>query len=247
MTKKRPTLSKRLEALLADPDKKARPSHILREIEAAAVGLSEHAQENLSDLIEWLQEAESLAQAGKLADVAKDLEKKAKKKLPELDEAAAEKPVKKTKKKAGVEIVGPPKAGTVPFARVFIDGGARGNPGPSAIGIVMEGKGDKVVWTHCERIGTATNNTAEYTALIMSLAKAVKLGVHEIDVFSDAELIVKQMKGEYRVKNADLKPLWQQAQSLSRQFSRFRIQHIRREQNRVADALVNQALDEIQS
>ena len=95
-----------------------------------------------------------------------------------------------------------------------------------------------------EAIGKATNNVAEYRALIAALEGASRAGVRELDLHLDAELIVKQMTGAYKVKNADLKPLWQEAQGLTREFDRWSIRHIPRRENAVADALVNQALDE---
>jgi ribonuclease HI len=247
-TPRGPDLSRRLQRLLADSERQARPSHILRAIESAAVDLSDHAQENLSDLIEWLQEAEALAQAGKLGKVTASLEKGAKAAARVAEEEAGESPeaaeAKPSKtRRPEVSLIGPPKVGTVPIARLFIDGGARGNPGPSAIALVMEDEDKEVVWTHAEAIGDGTNNWAEYVALIRGLTGAKRLGVHEIDVFSDAELIVKQVRGEYRVKHPALMPLWEEARNLTRQFARFRIAHIPRAKNRVADRLVNQALD----
>lgn len=248
MTQQQTDLSNRLQRLLIDTERAARPSHILRAIESAAVSLSDHAQENLSDLIEWLGEAEALAQMGQLGEVTAKLEAQAQRRaLVEEAIAEAEKapPKKKTKKrKGGVELVGPPKPGSVRAAKLFIDGGSRGNPGPSGIGIVMQDGNEEVLWTHGEAIGEGTNNNAEYIALIRGLTGAIKAGVHEIDVFSDADLVVKQMGGQYKVKSLELRPLWQEAQGLSRQFRRFRMRHIPRAKNKTADALVNQALDE---
>ena len=127
-------------------------------------------------------------------------------------------------------------------ATLFTDGGARGNPGPAGIGYVITPKGKPPV-THGEYIGTATNNQAEYKALIDGLAHAKKLGVADLDCFLDSELVVKQIRGQYRVKNEDLKPLYQQVLALKESFSTISFAHIPRSKNAAADALVNKALD----
>jgi ribonuclease HI len=128
-------------------------------------------------------------------------------------------------------------------ARLSTDGGARGNPGPAAYGYVLEADDGTVLAAHGEAIGVATNNVAEYRALIAGLEKAVEVGVRELDVVSDSELLVKQMKGEYRVKNEALRDLSVQASRLSRQIPRVRWNAVRREHNELADRLVNEALD----
>ena len=128
-------------------------------------------------------------------------------------------------------------------ARLSTDGGARGNPGPAAFGYVLEAEDGTVLAAHGEAIGVATNNVAEYRALIAGLEKAVEVGVRELDVISDSELLVKQMKGEYRVKNEALRDLSVQASRLSRQIPRVRWNAVRREHNELADRLVNEALD----
>src|SRR5881275_1584739 len=92
-------------------------------------------------------------------------------------------------------------------ARLFTDGGARGNPGPAAYGFVLEAENGAVLAAHGEAIGVATNNVAEYRALVAGLAKAAEVGVDELEVVSDSELLVKQMRGEYKVKNAALREL----------------------------------------
>jgi ribonuclease HI len=237
------SLSKRLERLLLDTERKARPSHLLREVESAAVSLSEHAQENLSDLIEWFREAEAQAQAGKLGDLTAEMEAKASQVSPEV-EIAVERAEKRGSKKKSVEIVDPPQAGEVTEATLYVDGGARGNPGPAAIGLVMESPSGEVVWTHAETIGEGTNNFAEYQALIRGLTGAGDSGVERLTVLSDSELVVKQLNGEYKVKNLALKPLHEEVKQLRRQFAFCRFRHIPRKQNRLADQLVNQALDE---
>jgi ribonuclease HI len=128
-------------------------------------------------------------------------------------------------------------------AKLWIDGGARGNPGPAAYGYVLEADDGTVLAAHGEAIGVATNNVAEYSALIAGLEKAVELGVNELEVVSDSELLVKQMKGEYRVKNETLRDLANTATRLARQVGRVRWTAVRREHNELADRLVNEALD----
>ena len=127
--------------------------------------------------------------------------------------------------------------------RLFTDGGARGNPGPAAYAYVLEDEHGEVVAAHGEAMGVATNNVAEYSALIAGLAKAVGLGVDELDVISDSELMVKQMRGEYRVKNEALRELSLRAGRLGRELGAVRYTAVRREHNKLADQLVNEALD----
>lgn len=127
-------------------------------------------------------------------------------------------------------------------AKANIDGGSRGNPGPAAYGFVIQLPGQEPI-EQCEMIGEATNNVAEYTGLIKVLERAKELAVAELDLFSDSELLVKQMRGEYRVKNPDLKQLYDRAQALSRHFDRLNFSHVRREANKRADFLCNEALD----
>jgi len=128
-------------------------------------------------------------------------------------------------------------------AKLSTDGGARGNPGPAAYGYVLEGEDGTVLDARGERIGVATNNVAEYRALIAGLEKAVELGVDELEVVSDSELLVKQMQGEYRVKNETLRELNDDANVLERKLGRVRYTAVRREHNELADRLVNEALD----
>ena len=128
-------------------------------------------------------------------------------------------------------------------AKLFTDGGARGNPGPAAYGYVLEAEDGTVLAAHGERIGVATNNVAEYRALIAGLEKAVELAVPEVEVVSDSELLVKQMNGEYRVKNAALQDLSIQASRLAREVGNVSYTAVRREHNKLADQLVNEALD----
>jgi ribonuclease HI len=127
--------------------------------------------------------------------------------------------------------------------KLSTDGGARGNPGPAAYGYVLEDEDGTVLAAHGERIGIATNNVAEYSALIAGLEKAIELGLDEIEVVSDSELMVKQMRGEYRVKNEALQELWSRAGRLARQVGEVGYTAVRREHNKLADTLVNEALD----
>jgi ribonuclease HI len=128
-------------------------------------------------------------------------------------------------------------------AKLSTDGGARGNPGPAAFGYVIETEDGTVLAAHGETIGIATNNVAEYSALIAGLEKARELAVDEVEVVSDSELMVKQMTGEYRVKNDALQELWQRASRLARGFRDVSYTAVRREHNELADRLVNEALD----
>jgi ribonuclease HI len=128
-------------------------------------------------------------------------------------------------------------------ARLFTDGGARGNPGPAAYGYVIEDEAGGVLAAHGEAIGVATNNVAEYSALVAGLEKAAALGVTELEVVSDSELMVRQMQGLYKVKNAALRDLWDDAGRVARRVGRVTYTAVRREHNELADRLVNEALD----
>ncbi len=128
-------------------------------------------------------------------------------------------------------------------ATLSTDGGARGNPGPAAYGYVLEDEDGTVLAAHGERIGIATNNVAEYSALIAGLEKAIELGLDEVEVVSDSELMVKQMRGEYRVKNEALRELFLEASRLARRLENVSYTAVRREHNTLADRLVNDALD----
>ena len=126
---------------------------------------------------------------------------------------------------------------------IFTDGGARGNPGPAGIGaVILNGEG-KVIAEISEYIGEATNNQAEYKALIAGLVKAKELGTSDLEVFLDSELVVKQLNREYRVKDKDLAPLFLEVYNISLGFKKIIFKHIFREKNELADKLVNQALD----
>jgi ribonuclease HI len=128
-------------------------------------------------------------------------------------------------------------------AKLSTDGGARGNPGPAAYAYVLEAEDGTVLAAHGEAIGTATNNVAEYRALVEGLRKALELAVDEVDVVSDSELVVKQMRGEYRVKNEALQQLSLEAGRLARRLRKVTYTAVRREHNELADRLVNEALD----
>jgi ribonuclease HI len=127
--------------------------------------------------------------------------------------------------------------------KLFTDGGARGNPGPAAYGYVLEAEDGTVLAAHGERIGIATNNVAEYSALVAGLEKALELGLPGVEVVSDSELLVKQMRGEYRVKNEALRELSVRAGRLAREIGDVSYRAVRREHNELADRLVNEALD----
>lgn len=124
-----------------------------------------------------------------------------------------------------------------------VDGGARGNPGPAAIGVVVCGADGDVLDELAERIGPATNNVAEYRALLRGLERAAELGASEVEIIGDSELVAKQLSGAYKVKHPGIKPLYEQAISALRRFDRWRIRTVPRAQNARADALVNAALD----
>lgn len=127
-------------------------------------------------------------------------------------------------------------------ALIHTDGAARGNPGPAAWAYVIECPG-RVAIEEAECFGNATNNVAEYMALIRALERSSQLGLRRVAVFSDSELMVRQMNGEYAVKNADLRELYAQAKALAEQFTLVTFAHIRRAENARADALCNAALD----
>ena len=128
-------------------------------------------------------------------------------------------------------------------ARLFTDGGARGNPGPAAYAFVLEAEDGTVLAAHGETIGVATNNVAEYRALVEGLRKAGELHVGDLEVVSDSELLVHQMRGEYKVKKDTLRELWTEASDLADRLGSVRYTAVRREHNELADRLVNEALD----
>lgn len=136
----------------------------------------------------------------------------------------------------------PPK--TVAAHRFNIDGGSRGNPGPAAYGVVVRDAQGASIAKLKKYIGRSTNNVAEYYGLIAALDYAQSHGIRAVRIEADSELMVKQMRGQYKVKSADLQPLYERARKMAQSFDSFRIEHVYREQNREADQLANEALDE---
>jgi len=128
--------------------------------------------------------------------------------------------------------------------RANIDGGSRGNPGPAAYGVIIRDGRGEIVAKLKKYIGRMTNNVAEYYGLIAAMDYAQAHSIRGLRIESDSELLVKQMRGQYKVKSEDLRPLFERAQKMSKTFDSFRIEHVYREQNREADALANEALDE---
>ena len=128
-------------------------------------------------------------------------------------------------------------------ARLSTDGGSRGNPGPAAYGYVLESEDGHVLDARGEAIGVATNNVAEYRALVAGLESALARGVDELEVVSDSELLVKQMRGEYKVKNETLRTLQSEAAELAAGLERVTYTAVRRVHNELADRLLNEALD----
>lgn len=126
----------------------------------------------------------------------------------------------------------------------FIDGGSRGNPGPAGYGVVVKNARLDTLDSRFEFLGVRTNNYAEYSALLAALEYALSHHLSEVRIFSDSELLVRQMNGMYRVKSADLRPLFECARAMAAQLPHLEIKHIRREQNRDADRLANKAMDQ---
>jgi ribonuclease HI len=129
-------------------------------------------------------------------------------------------------------------------AIVHVDGGARGNPGPAAAGCVISTPAGELLGEYSELLGEATNNVAEYRALLLGLRHARELGIIEVEVVGDSELIAKQINGQYKVKHAALRPLYLDALAKLREFERWSVRTVPRAQNAHADALVNAALDQ---
>ncbi|HTY13175.1 MAG TPA: ribonuclease HI family protein [Candidatus Omnitrophota bacterium] len=129
--------------------------------------------------------------------------------------------------------------------KVFCDGASRNNPGDAGIGVVIKSaEGDKALKEIAGYIGQTTNNVAEYMALVRGLEEALIMGAREAEFFCDSELLVKQIKGEYKVKNEGLKPLYLHARSLIEKFKSFSIKHVYREHNAHADELSNKGIDD---
>lgn len=127
---------------------------------------------------------------------------------------------------------------------LFTDGAARGNPGPAGAGAYICDAHGKAIAEIAEYLGETTNNVAEYKGLLAGLHKLVEMGAHEVEIRADSELLVKQLKGEYRVKHPNLKPLYTEALALLRKIPKYSIKHVYREQNKDADRLSNQAIDD---
>ncbi len=130
-----------------------------------------------------------------------------------------------------------------PIMEVFTDGASRGNPGPAAVGVLFRQKHGPDLAEHCEAIGKATNNVAEYQAVVSALEHVRRWKVRKVHLFMDSELITRQLSGAYRVKSPDLRPLFQQVVFLSRDLAEFKVHHVKRAQNAQADALANKVLD----
>lgn len=155
--------------------------------------------------------------------------------------------VKRPKPPRGTGLFGDHAPETKPASAAYranIDGGSRGNPGPASYGVVIRDARGEIVAKLKKYIGRMTNNVAEYYGLIAALDYAQAHGIRALRIESDAELLVKQMRGAYKVKSADLRPLFERAKKMSQALESFRIDHVYREQNNEADALANQAMDE---
>lgn len=129
--------------------------------------------------------------------------------------------------------------------RIRTDGGSRGNPGPSGIGVVVEDRDSgEVLEERYAYLGTTTNNQAEYRAVLLGLERARALNAKTVEVVADSELLIKQATGVYRVKNPDIRLRFEEMKGLERSFERVTYRHVRREENTKADALANRAMDE---
>ena len=126
---------------------------------------------------------------------------------------------------------------------IFTDGVSQGNPGPAAIGAIIKDERGRVITSISQGIGRTTNNQAEYRAIIAALENAIRLGANQVEIRSDSELVVRQINGQYRVKKASLKPLYQKVKQLQSQLEGFTITHVPREQNKEADSLASAALE----
>ncbi len=129
------------------------------------------------------------------------------------------------------------------YFKIYSDGAARGNPGPAGAGAVLIDSNGKIVEKVCKYLGETTNNQAEYQALLLALEKAIELKANHVEIFADSELMVKQLNGEYKIKNKDLKPHFEKIISYLHQIGLFKIKHIPRELNKEADKLANLAID----
>ncbi|HEY3449520.1 MAG TPA: ribonuclease HI family protein [Myxococcales bacterium] len=166
---------------------------------------------------------------------------------PERGEAEADRPRPKATSGPTVEDLAPATAEGASGRKkllVYSDGAARGNPGPAGAGAVLTRPDGTLVSKAGKFLGTATNNVAEYTALLLGLETALRLGAEEVEVVADSELLVRQLNGVYKVKNAGLKPLFEQAKAMLGRFAKWTARHVPREQNKLADEMSNRAIDE---
>lgn len=138
----------------------------------------------------------------------------------------------------------PARSGSHRLLRVFSDGAARGNPGPAGAGAVVTTPEGKVLARRGRFLGRTTNNVAEYEGLILGLQAAQELGAREVEVRADSQLLIRQLKGEYAVRHAGLKPLHAEVLRLLASFDRYTVQHVPREENALADEMSNRAIDE---
>lgn len=132
------------------------------------------------------------------------------------------------------------------YIKLYTDGGARGNPGPAAAGAVLENSSGDIIKETGLYLGEITNNQAEYKALILGLKTAISVGASELECILDSQLVVRQLNGDYKVKSANLKPLWNQAKKLEENFEKITYIHVKRHKNKDADRLVNEVLDEVE-
>jgi ribonuclease HI len=137
----------------------------------------------------------------------------------------------------------PSESETSPEAILWTDGAARGNPGPAGIGAILKTASGEVLAAESSYLGHTTNNVAEYRALLLGLSRALEQGIRRLEVRADSELLIKQLKGEYRVRAPGLRPLFRQARALLERFQAVELVHVRREQNSEADRLANQGID----
>lgn len=163
--------------------------------------------------------------------------------LGQLLEEAAERLSPSSAERRTEPVVEEPR-GSVPRLRLYSDGAARGNPGPSGAGAVLIEPGGQVVARLGKYLGHQTNNYAEYMGLLLGLKHAKTLGAKEIEIFADSELLIRQLGGRYQVKSATLRPLYEEAVKLLNDFSRVKLVHVPREMNAAADEMSNRAIDE---
>lgn len=211
--------------------------------------------ETLVDLLRTLERSEDLRPLARECGVSvRELRKRLARWRRDLDQDETPPPPKPaTRSAAGGEFEELPAAASLAecplpedgsaVLEVYTDGASRGNPGPASIGAVFRQKDGPALCGHSEAIGRATNNQAEYQAVVAALGHCERWGVARVHLFIDSELVARQLTGAYRVKSQDLRPLFQQAQHLARGFKEFRVRHVPRARNAHADHLANLALD----